>query len=153
MRSADEARRSRPRRFLQRSFDLVVSGLVLLLTLPIVVFAALAIKLSSPHGPVLVREVRVGRDDELFEMLALRTTTSCEPAPETSGDQRVTAVGRLLRTCSLDQLPRWWNVVRGDMSVVGPEPPVPSGSQRTPGGRGPLRVSPGVTGVWRSTTR
>lgn len=166
MTSLRALRRSRTRRFLKRIFDVVVAGVALLLALPIAVFAALAIKLSSPGGVVLVREVRVGRDGEHFELLKLRTATSFdsetsrtdasepdETHSAASGGQRVTVVGRILRTCSIDELPVLWNVLRGDMSVVGPQSSVPAGRQRTPEGEQPVHVRPGLTGEWSSSNR
>lgn len=169
MMSLGALRRSRTRRFLKRLFDVVVAGVALLLALPIVVFAALAIKLSSPRGAVLARELRVGRDGEHFELLKLRTATSFESetsrpgasgpgatrsaASEASGGQRVTVVGRILRTCSIDELPVLWNVVRGDMSVVGPQSLVPTGRQRTPEGEQPVYATPGLTGEWVAPNR
>lgn len=169
MTSVGASQRTTARRFLKRSFDVVVAAAALVLTLPVALFAGLAIKLTSPGGPVLVREVRVGKDGKHFEMLKLRTTTSfgfvasrtdvsspestCETPSETSGDQRVTAVGRVLRTCSIDELPQWWNVVRGDMSVVGPPPSVPSGPKQTPDRDRPVGVPPGLTGMWRASRR
>ncbi len=172
MMSTGASQRTRTRRILQRSVDVVVGTVTLLLTLPVVVLAALAIKLSSPHGPVLVREVRVGREGERFEMLRLRTTASVDPvasvdpaasaadvsssAPtvETAvGGQRVTAVGRILRTCSIDELPQWWNVVRGDMSIVGPPPSAPPGPKQTPDRDRTTGASPGLTGSWRTSGR
>ena len=172
MTSAGAPQRTRTRRILQRSVDVVVATVTLLLTLPVVVFAGLAIKLSSPHRPVLVREVRVGREGEHFEMLRLRTTTTVDPvdpvdpsasavgvsrsAPtgETAtGGQRVTAVGRILRTCSIDELPYWWNVVRGDMSIVGPAPSDPMDPNQTPDRDRTGTASPGLTGTWRASGR
>ncbi len=169
MMSAGAPERTRTRRILQRSVDVVVATVTLLLTLPVVVLAALAIKLSSPHGPVLVREVRVGREGKRFEMLRLRTTDPVDPVdPVTSatdassspptgetalGGQRVTAVGRILRTCSIDELPQWWNVVRGDMSIVGPPPSAPIGPKQTPDRDRTGGASPGLTGTWRASGR
>ena len=169
MMSAGAPERTRTRRILQRSVDVVVATVTLLLTLPVVVLAALAIKLSSPHGPVLVREVRVGREGKRFEMLRLRTTDPVDPVdPVTSatdassspptgetalGGPRVTAVGRILRTCSIDELPQWWNVVRGDMSIVGPPPSAPPGPKQTPDRDRTTGASPGLTGSWRTSGR
>ena len=166
MMSAGAPERTRTRRILQRSVDVVVATVTLLLTLPIVVLAGLAIKLSSPRGPVLVREVRVGREGEHFEMLRLRTTDPVDPAASATdvsssartgetavGGQRVTAVGRILRTCSIDELPQWWNVVRGDMSIVGPPPSDPTGPKQTPDRDRTGGASPGLTGAWRASGR
>jgi len=160
--------RSRLRLFLKRSFDVVIAGLVLVLTLPILAIAAVAIKLDS-RGPVLFRQVRVGKDGELFEMFKLRTMvrdaearrSELEELNESSGplfkiraDPRITRVGRFLRKSSIDELPQLWNVIRGDMSVVGPRPALPSETEEwTPDLRERLRVLPGITGMWQVSGR
>ena len=160
--------RSRTHLFLKRTFDVVVAGLVLLLTLPIMLIAAAAIKLDS-RGPVLFRQVRVGKDGELFEMLKLRSMvqeaeamrSELDGLNESSGplfkmrsDPRITRVGRFLRKSSIDELPQLWNVMSGDMSVVGPRPALPSETEQwTPDLRDRLRVLPGITGMWQVSGR
>jgi exopolysaccharide biosynthesis polyprenyl glycosylphosphotransferase len=160
--------RSRTHLFLKRTFDVVIAGLVLLLTLPIMLIAAVAIKLDS-RGPVLFRQVRVGKDGELFEMLKLRSMvqeaeamrSELDGLNESSGplfkmrsDPRITRVGRFLRKSSIDELPQLWNVMRGDMSVVGPRPALPSETEQwTPDLRDRLRVLPGITGMWQVSGR
>jgi exopolysaccharide biosynthesis polyprenyl glycosylphosphotransferase len=148
----------------KRTFDLVVAAVGLVLALPVLAVAALAIKLDSP-GPVLFRQERVGRHGRLFHVLKLRTmVTDAEarladvlPLNEADGplfkithDPRVTRVGRVLRTLSLDELPQLVNVLRGEMSLVGPRPAL----AREVAGWSPeaherLRVKPGVTGMWQ----
>ena len=132
------------KRIVRRCVDVVVSGVVLLVTLPILLLAALALKLTSPRDPVVVREVRLGSHDEPFEMLRLRSTDS---------DHRVTRVGRMLRSCSIDELPRWWNVVRGDMSIVGPPPSDPSSDIPRSDADQCREVLPGLTGTWATKHR
>ena len=160
--------RSRTHLFLKRTFDVVVAGLVLLLILPIMLIAAAAIKLDS-RGPVLFRQLRVGKDGELFEMLKLRSMvqeaeamrSELDGLNESSGplfkmrsDPRITRVGRFLRKSSIDELPQLWNVMRGDMSVVGPRPALPSETEQwTPDLRDRLRVLPGITGMWQVSGR
>ena len=160
--------RSRTHLFLKRSFDVAVAGAALLLTLPIVLIAAVATKLDS-RGPVLFRQVRVGKDGELFEMLKLRTMvqdaealrSDLEEHNESSGplfkmrsDPRVTRVGRFLRKSSIDELPQLWNVMRGEMSVVGPRPALPAESEQwTADLHDRLRVLPGITGMWQVSGR
>ncbi len=160
--------RSRAHMLLKRAFDVVVSGLALLLTSPIMLIAALAIKLDS-RGPVLFRQVRVGKDGELFEILKLRSMvqdaeekrSALEDLNERTGplfkmreDPRITRTGRILRMTSIDELPQFWNVLRGEMSVVGPRPALPSETDAwTPDLRERLRVLPGITGMWQVSGR
>jgi lipopolysaccharide/colanic/teichoic acid biosynthesis glycosyltransferase len=132
------------KRIVRRCVDVVVSGLVLLVTLPILLLAALALKLTSPRDPVIVREIRLGSHGQPFELLGLRTTDS---------DHRVTGLGRILRTCSIDELPRWWNVVRGDMSIVGPRPSDPTSDMPQTDADPSREVLPGLTGTWGTKRR
>ncbi len=113
--------------------------------------AALAVKLED-GGPVLYRQQRVGKDGVEFELLKLRTmvvgaeTLGAGYAVE-KGDPRITRAGRLLRRLSIDELPQLWNVVRGDMSVIGPRPTLAYQVERyTPRQRRRLEVRPGLTG-------
>ncbi len=160
--------RSRMHLFLKRIFDVVVAGVALLLTLPIVAIAAVLIKLDS-KGPVLFRQVRVGKDGESFEMIKLRSMVQDAEAKRSelddlnersgplfkmSADPRITRVGRILRKTSIDELPQFWNVLRGDMSVVGPRPALPSETEQwSPELRERLRVLPGITGMWQVSGR
>ncbi len=116
-------------RVFKRSFDLAVSGFLLIALLPVLACIALAVRLSSP-GPVLFRQARVGRDGRVFDMLKFRTMrvdaeNASGPVFTKAGDPRRTRVGRWLRTYSLDELPQLYNVLRGDMSLVGPRPERP----------------------------
>ena len=126
---------------LKRVVDVVVSALALALTLPIMLLAVLAIRLDSA-GPAIVRHVRVGKDGGHFDLYRLRSTVV---------DAEVsTRVGRVLRWTSIDELPQLWNVLRGDMSLVGPRPTIPAetvGGSPT-GDSTQLRVVPGLTGTW-----
>ncbi|MGB7880959.1 MAG: sugar transferase [Ilumatobacteraceae bacterium] len=160
--------RSRTHLFLKRMFDTVLAGLILLVTLPIMVVAAVAIKIDS-RGPVLFRQVRVGKDGERFEILKLRSMvqeaeamrSELDDLNESSGplfkmraDPRVTRVGRFLRKSSIDELPQLWNVIRGEMSIVGPRPALPSETEQwTPDLHERLRVLPGITGMWQVSGR
>jgi exopolysaccharide biosynthesis polyprenyl glycosylphosphotransferase len=160
--------RSRTHLLLKRSFDVTVAGLVLLLALPIILIAAVAVKLDS-SGPVLFKQVRVGKDGRLFQILKLRSMCSgaeamqeglaglnerSGPLFKLSSDPRVTRVGRLLRKTSIDELPQLWNVIRGEMSVVGPRPALPAESEQwSPDLRERLRVLPGITGMWQVSGR
>jgi undecaprenyl-phosphate galactose phosphotransferase/putative colanic acid biosynthesis UDP-glucose lipid carrier transferase len=112
-------------RFVKRTSDVVVASLALIFFLPIIVLAAIAIKLDSP-GPVIFRQTRNGFNGKHFVILKLRTMTVQENGPNIvqarRDDSRVTVIGRLLRSTSIDELPQLWNVLRGDMSLIGPRP-------------------------------
>lgn len=134
-----------------RALDLLVGGLGSVLTAPLVALAALAIRLESPGHPIY-RQTRVGRDGRPFEIFKLRTMvrgaefTGAGLAIQ-EGDDRITRVGALLRRVSLDELPNLWNVVRGEMSIVGPRPTIQvQVDQYTARQRGRLAVKPGITG-------
>jgi len=105
---------------------MVLAGLLLAVSLPFLAIAAIIIKLDS-EGPVIFRQVRTGRRFRCFQLLKLRTMkTGCGGLPYTLGaDERITRSGQWLRRFKLDELPQLWNVLRGDMSLVGPRPVVP----------------------------
>lgn len=109
-----------------RGLEIAISVLGLTLSLPLLVLSSLAIAISS-SGPVIFRQKRVGRYGQLFVLYKLRTMRPMHEGPEVtaSGDERVTWVGRILRRSKVDELPELWNVVKGDMSLVGPRPEVP----------------------------
>src|SRR2546430_3292341 len=111
---------------MQRAADVAIAGAGLVLASPLLAVAALAVKLED-GGPVLYRQTRVGKDGRDFELLKLRTmVVGAEKLGAgyavSEGDPRITRAGRLLRRLSLDELPQLWNVVRGDMSIIGPRP-------------------------------
>src|SRR3954454_24035747 len=111
---------------MNRALDVAVAGPGLLVTSPLIAAGALAVKLED-RGPVLYRQKRVGKDGRDFELLKLRTMvvgaeTKGAGWAVDEGDPRITRVGRVLRKLSLDELPQLWNVVRGDMSLIGPRP-------------------------------
>ena len=136
---------------LNRAADVAVAGVALAVASPVLVLAALAVKLTS-RGPALYRQTRVGKDGADFELLKLRTMVIGAEAQGAGfavdrGDSRITPVGRVLRRLSLDELPQLWNVVRGDMSVIGPRPTLRYQVERyTPRQRRRLEVKPGITG-------
>jgi lipopolysaccharide/colanic/teichoic acid biosynthesis glycosyltransferase len=136
---------------LPRAADLLIAVIALVLLSPLLALAAIAIKLES-RGPVLYRQRRVGKGGEVFEMFKLRTMRQgADPVgvgtAVTSGDPRVTRVGRLLRRFALDELPNLINVLRGDMRIVGPRATLPAQVQLyTPRQRRRLDLRPGVTG-------
>jgi lipopolysaccharide/colanic/teichoic acid biosynthesis glycosyltransferase len=136
---------------LRRLFDVLVSGTVLLVTAPVVGLAMLAIRLESPGHPIY-RQRRIGRDGAAFDVLKLRTMVSGAEAMGAGlavddGDSRITRVGALLRRTSVDELPNLVNVLRGEMSIIGPRPTVPvQVAQYTDRQRGRLALKPGITG-------
>jgi putative colanic acid biosynthesis UDP-glucose lipid carrier transferase len=109
----------------KRSLDIVVAALALLLFLPLLLMVMTAIQVESPGGAIF-RQRRTGYQGRVFTILKFRTMTVAEDSGEirqaTKNDIRVTAVGALLRKLSIDELPQLWNVLRGDMSIVGPRP-------------------------------
>jgi putative colanic acid biosynthesis UDP-glucose lipid carrier transferase len=113
------------RLFLKRSLDLAIATILLVLLAPLLILAAIAIRLESP-GPALFRQWRHGLNGRPFRILKLRTLTVTEDgdtiAQVTRGDSRVTGLGRVFRKISFDELPQLINVIRGDMSLVGPRP-------------------------------
>ena len=136
---------------MNRPADVAAAGAALVLASPVLAAAALAIKLTS-RGPVFYRQMRVGERGAEFELLKLRTMVVGAESHGAGlavdrGDPRITPVGRLLRRLSLDELPQLWNVVRGEMSIVGPRPTlryqVDRYSERQ---RRRLEVKPGITG-------
>jgi lipopolysaccharide/colanic/teichoic acid biosynthesis glycosyltransferase/nucleoside-diphosphate-sugar epimerase len=134
----------------KRGIDVVVALAVLLLLLPILAVLAVAIKLESA-GPVFYSQTRVGRGGRLFRLHKFRSMRSNAEAsgPPMTGrsDPRVTRVGRILRLSRLDELPQLWNVLTGDMSLVGPRPEVPAAVERySAAQRKVLQVRPGITG-------
>jgi lipopolysaccharide/colanic/teichoic acid biosynthesis glycosyltransferase len=134
-----------------RALDIVGASVGLALASPFLAASALAIKLED-RGPVLYRQRRVGRRGEEFELLKLRTMvvgaeTQGAGWAVNRGDPRITGVGRLLRRLSLDEAPQLWNVVRGEMSLIGPRPTLAYQVERyTDRQRRRLEVKPGITG-------
>ena len=160
----------------RRALDVTVAGTVLLVLVPVIVVSAIAVRLSSP-GPVLFRQRRLGRQMQPFTVLKFRTmradadsalhrdyvrsligTQPPDDAPDNLYklviDPRVTRVGRFLRSWSIDELPQLWNVLRGEMSLVGPRPVIEYEVEQYPDWY--LRrfaVKPGLTGLWQVSGR
>ena len=133
----------------KRIFDFVCAALGLLLLSPVLLIVSAVVKCSS-RGPVFFTHERVGKDGRIFRLWKFRSMVSgadrMGPEITSSGDNRVTPVGRYLRKWKLDELPQLWNVVRGDMSLVGPRPETLSHVQDyTPEQREVLAVRPGIT--------
>ena len=161
--------------FMKRAFDLCISSAVLVFTSPLLCLVAIGVKLSSP-GPVFFRQVRMGRDTEPFTVTKFRSmTTGTEPAPahedadikpDVDADRplhevrhkldesaRITRFGAFLRRTGIDEIPQFINVFKGDMSVVGPRPFIPSESNVEGWATRRFEVRPGITGLWQVSGR
>jgi exopolysaccharide biosynthesis polyprenyl glycosylphosphotransferase len=152
----------------KRVTDVLVAAMTLVLLLPLMLLVALLIRLESP-GPVIFTQARVGKNGRVFLILKFRTmvadaqavqatmTADCAADPrfiKIECDPRVTRLGRLLRKTSIDELPQLWNVLCGDMSLVGPRPSQPSEVELyEPDHFTRLLVKPGVTGMWQVSGR
>ena len=130
-------------------FDRVASLLGLLVLWPVLIIIALLIKVRMPGGPVIFKQQRVGRNGELFTMYKFRSMTVSHSGSSVyvAGESRITPLGSILRKYKLDELPELWNVLKGDMSFVGPRPDVPGYADRLQGeNRLILKLRPGITG-------
>jgi exopolysaccharide biosynthesis polyprenyl glycosylphosphotransferase len=162
---------SRSSRLLKRSLDVIGAALMLVLLAPLLAYAAIRIKLESA-GPALFLQERIGEGERRFRIFKFRTMYAdaeerkgalehlnkhAEPPPrmfKIEDDPRVTPFGRFLRRWSLDELPQLWNVLRGEMSLVGPRPLIPDEDEHVVGaGRQRLRLTPGITGLWQVVGR
>ncbi|MBT1442988.1 exopolysaccharide biosynthesis polyprenyl glycosylphosphotransferase [Shewanella sp. JM162201] len=156
-------------RIAKRSLDILVSSLALLILLPLFLLVALAIRLESP-GAVLYRQTRAGADNRPFTMWKFRSmyldadarlAALCASNEMSGGvlfkmrrDPRITRVGKLIRKASIDELPQLWNVLKGDMSLVGPRPALPREVAQYPNhARERLAVKPGITCIWQVSGR
>ncbi|HYH45033.1 MAG TPA: sugar transferase [Thermoanaerobaculia bacterium] len=157
------------RRFLKRGFDIAVVLLLMLMVVPVVLAFGLLIRRDG--GPALYSQPRVGRGGRIFRCWKLRTmgvdadrrlaeliasdsSAHAEWATrqKLKNDPRITPIGRILRKTSLDELPQLWNVLKGDMSLVGPRPMLPDQTRLYPG-RAYYSLRPGVTGFWQISDR
>jgi lipopolysaccharide/colanic/teichoic acid biosynthesis glycosyltransferase len=135
----------------RRALDIAMSAALLVLSAPLLALAALAIRRETP-GPVLYRQRRIGRDGHPFDVLKLRTMVDGAEhigagLAVNENDPRITRVGALLRRCSLDELPNLVNVLRGEMSLIGPRPTLPvQVEQYSERQRRRLELRPGITG-------
>jgi lipopolysaccharide/colanic/teichoic acid biosynthesis glycosyltransferase len=133
----------------KRVLDYISSATGLLVLLPLFALMAVCIKLTS-RGPVFYRQVRVGKDGHPFQIMKFRSmndvASEMSPGITVSGDKRITRVGEILRRYKMDELPQLWNVLRGDMSLVGPRPELPKYVENySPEQRLALCVRPGIT--------
>jgi lipopolysaccharide/colanic/teichoic acid biosynthesis glycosyltransferase len=160
--------------YIKRAMDILIAALLLLLCVPVLLLIALAVRVSSP-GPIIFRQQRVGTAGRLFWFYKFRTMVHANdpsvhrafytrlvrgdfnPSLRTFklvNDPRVTRVGRVLRRYSLDEFPQLFNVLRGDMSLVGPRPPIPYEVEMYgPREWARLSVRPGLTGLWQVSGR
>ena len=156
----------------KRTLDVLAASVLLLVLLPAFLLIAIAVAIDS-GGPALYRGTRVGRHGRIFTALKFRSMVSgadqmahrtfirelmegadCQTLYKVSGDKRITRVGAFLRRTSLDELPQLWNVIRGDMSLVGPRPDVPYAVEiYEPWMRRRLEATPGMTGLWQVSGR
>jgi exopolysaccharide biosynthesis polyprenyl glycosylphosphotransferase len=152
----------------KRIIDVFIAALALIILAPVMALIAICIRLDTP-GPVLFRQFRCGRDGKLFVFLkfrgmvagaeTLRETLESQneadgPIFKIRNDPRLTRVGRVLRRTSLDELPQLWNVLRGDMSLIGPRPPVPDEVARYEAWQlDRLLVPGGISGLWQVSGR
>lgn len=155
--------------FIKRFIDILASLFGLILLSPIFLIVALLIKLEDPRGPILFKQVRIGKSEKEFGMYKFRSmVTDAEDRlkdllqhNEVSGamfkmkdDPRVTKIGKFIRKTSIDELPQLLNVLKGDMSLVGPRPPLPREvKEYTSYDKQRLLVTPGCTGLWQVTDR
>jgi lipopolysaccharide/colanic/teichoic acid biosynthesis glycosyltransferase len=141
----------------RRMIDMSVAGMLLLFALPIIGIACLLTWLEDGHAPVFTQR-RAGRFERAFTIYKVRTMRKADcgdrPSPTDGEDPRITTVGRFLRKTSIDELPQLWNVVRGEMSLIGPRPEMPliiSGYE--PWQHLRHLITPGITCIWQATCR
>lgn len=130
-------------------FDRLASTMGLLILWPILLLVAIMIRVKMPGGPVIFKQKRVGQDGKLFTMYKFRSMTVSHSGSSVSvvGESRITPLGAKLRKYKLDELPELWNVLKGDMSFVGPRPDVPGYADKLEGrDRNILKLKPGITG-------
>ncbi len=146
---------------MKRIFDAVISATALLVLSPVMLFLAILVRRSSP-GPVFYRSARLGQHGRTFEMIKFRTMVVDAPDVRNADgstysaaeDPRVTKTGAWLRRTSLDELPQLWNVLKGDMSLVGPRPELPDQTRfYAPEDFRRLDVRPGITGLAQTSGR
>lgn len=134
----------------KRIFDFCSSLIGLLVLIPLLILFSIAIKISS-SGPVFFAQKRVGKDGKLFTLIKFRSMTVEQDNISTAtarGDARITKIGEFLRKYKLDELPELWNVIKGEMSLVGPRPDVPGYADKLVGkDRDVLKLRPGITGA------
>lgn len=165
----EQLRRKKSYWVLRRGQDIFFSALALLLLWPVMLIVALVIYLDDPHGSPVFSQIRCGRDGKLFKMYKFRSMyVDAEerlgeildenemdgPAFKIKDDPRITRVGRFIRKVSLDELPQLWNILKGDMSIVGPRPALPREVELyTEPQKQRMYVTPGLTCYWQVQPR
>ena len=149
--------RQTPLHLSKRFFDIAAAAVGLAITAPVMAVIAIAVRATS-SGPAIYRASRIGlrgKPFTLYKFRSMRTTESSEGTRITvAGDNRITGIGKLLRATKLDELPQLVNVMRGDMSIVGPRPPIPYEVEAYElRHRKRLDMKPGLTGLWQVSGR
>ncbi|WP_307449371.1 MULTISPECIES: sugar transferase [unclassified Paenibacillus] len=155
--------------FVKRACDISLSLLGILFLLPLFILVSVIIKLEDPKGSIFFKQIRIGKNEKLFTMYKFRSmiTNAEQLLPElmhkneVSGamfkmkdDPRITIIGKVIRSTSIDELPQLWNVLKGEMSLVGPRPPLPyEVEQYSAYDKQRLLVTPGCTGIWQVSGR
>lgn len=139
--------------YIKRAIDIIASIIFLFISLPVIPFIILAIKLDS-KGPVIFKQDRVGLNEKLFTIYKFRTMFTAvnkyEKSPNSENDPRITKVGKILRRFSLDEIPQFINVLKGDMSLIGPRPEMPFiVNKYKEWQKKRLEIRPGITGLWQ----
>ncbi|WP_099519101.1 sugar transferase [Paenibacillus sp. BIHB 4019] len=153
----------------KRAVDIIGAATGIMILSPILILVAVLIKLEDPRGKIFFYQTRVGRNERTFKMYKFRSMVSNAEEMledllsqnEVEGamfkmkeDPRITKIGRFIRKTSIDELPQFWNVLRGDMSLVGPRPPLPREVESYSSyDKLRLRVTPGCTGLWQVSGR
>lgn len=155
--------------FVKRVVDVIGSAVGLVLLSPVFIIVAVLMKIEEPRGPIFYSQTRIGKNEEKFKMYKIRSMcvdadkklTELLKHNEVEGamfkmkdDPRITKVGKIIRKTSIDELPQLWNVIKGDMSLVGPRPPLPREVEiYTNHDKQRLLVKPGCTGLWQISGR
>lgn len=153
----------------KRALDIVLAALGLICLTPVFLIVAILIKLEDPRGPIFFGQIRVGKDEKPFRMYKFRSMVSNAEELlhgllkqneihgamfKMKADPRITRVGKFIRKTSIDELPQLWNVIIGDMSIVGPRPPLPREvAEYTSYDKLRLKAMPGCTGLWQISGR
>lgn len=155
--------------FLKRMFDISASAIGITILIPFLIILAIMMKIEDPRGPIFFSQIRVGQNGKQFKMYKIRSmVTNAEELLEDlldenevdgamfkmKEDPRVTKIGKTIRKFSIDELPQLWNVIKGDMSLIGPRPPLEREvAEYTPYDKQRLLIKPGCTGLWQVSGR